>query len=529
MENFSLLVGFGTSLLVIFAIGKLFQARRNARRLPLPPGPKGLPLVGNLLDLPPPGTFAAYHWVKHKDLYGPISCVSVGSDTIVLLNDAQAAFDLLEKQSLLTSGRPELEFLNMVGNQNSTGALQYNDTLRTHRKHFARIIGTRATAGQFDKLQEAEVAHFLLHVLDDPDNLEAHIKKEVGSVILQMVYGYGTENFKEDPLLTLIARVMEDFAQSAMPGAHLVDILPILHYVPSWFPGTAWKQEAKRMAKDLINSIEVPYAFVERQVAQGNNRLSFLSRLFELDKDVPEDKMINKWVAASIFQGGSDTTVAVLFAFYLAMTLFPDVQKKAQDEIDRVVGSERLPTLDDRDNLPYIDALVKEIIRWWPVGPMGLPHRNPNEMTYRGYRIPKMSIIYANIWGFTHDPAVYKNPMEFWPERFLEGQDREPEFDPRKLSFGFGRRICPGKVLAENSLFLSIAQSLAVFDVSKKVVDGKVIEPKVEPKPGVISHQAHYETSIKPRSPRHEELIRSLEQKFPWQESDARALERMKA
>ncbi|KAK2000748.1 cytochrome P450 [Colletotrichum falcatum] len=529
MEDSSLLVGFGASLVAILVVGKLFQAWKNARLPPLPPGPKGLPLVGNLGDLPPPGSFAPHHWAKHKDLYGPISCVRVLGDTItiIILNDAQAAFDLFEKQSLTFSGRPGLEFLDIVGNKYTTGGLPYNETLRTHRKHFARIIGTRAAASQFDKLQEAEVAHFLLHVLDDPDNLETHIKKEVGSVILQMVYGYNTENFKQDPLLSTVTRVMEDFALSAMPGAHLVDVLPILRYVPSWFPGTGWKKEAKRMSKELFETVDIPYAFVEHQMAQGNDSMSFLSRLIDIEKDTPEDKWNKKWVAASMYHGGSDTTVATIFAFYMAMTLHPDVQSKAQEEIDRVVGSERLPTPDDRDSLPYIDAVVKETIRWWPVGPMGLPHENAEEVIYQGYRIPKKSMVMPNIWLFTHDPAVYKNPMEFWPDRFLEGEGRKPEPDPRKLSFGFGRRICPGKVLAENSLFLSIAQSLAVFDVSKKVVDGKAIVPKVASKPGVISHPEHFETSVKPRSPHHEELIRSLEQKFPWQESDARVLERM--
>ncbi|KAK2033146.1 flavonoid 3-hydroxylase [Colletotrichum zoysiae] len=524
MENLSLLVGFGTSLVVILAIGKLFQARKNAKPLP---GPKGLPLIGNLRDLPPPGTFAPYHWVKHKEMYGPISSINVLGDTIIILNEAQVAFDLLEKKSLTFSGRHRLWFLRVVGWGNATGSLQYDETLRIHRKHFARMIGTQATASQFDELQEAEVAHFLLHMLDDPENLEAHIIKEVGSVILQIVYGYSTENFKKDPLLSLITRVMERFALSAVPGAYLVNNIPMLRYVPSWFPGAGWKKEAKLFSKDLKESIDKPYSFVEHQMAQGNNNKSFLSQLIDPDKQTPEDKDINKWVSASMFQGGSDTTVASLSAFFMAMTLYPDVQKKAQEEIDRVVGSERLPTPDDRDRLPYVGAIVTEIIRWWPVGPMGLPHKNMEETTYRGYRIPKSSILMANIWAFTHDPTVYKNPMEFWPERFLEGQGREPEFDPRKLSFGFGRRICPGKVLAENTLFLSISQSLAVFQVAKKVVDGKVIVPKVEPKPGVISHPAHFETSIKPRSPHHEELIRSLEKKFPWKESDARALERM--
>ncbi|KZL71681.1 cytochrome p450 oxidoreductase [Colletotrichum tofieldiae] len=527
MKDSSLIVGFGTALLVIYVISKLLQARKNAGLPPLPPGPKSLPLIGNLRDMPTSDIFAPHHWIKHKDLYGPISCVNVLGNTLIIINDAQIAFDLFEKQSLTFSSRPELTFLNMVGWNDGTGGLPYNETLRIHRKNFARIIGTKATASQFNKLQEAEVAHFLLHVLDDPENFEKHIQKEVGSVILQMVYGYNTEQFKKDPLLAMMTKVMEDFTRSAAPGAFLVDSFPALRFVPEWFPGAGWKKLAKQMAVELRDAVEKPYAFVESQIAEGKNSLSYLSRLMESSGDTPEDIHNNKWTAASLYSGGSDTTVAAIAAFFLAMTMFPDIQKKAQAEIDRVVGSERLPTLDDLDSLPYVDALVKEVLRWHPIGPMGLPHTSSEETTYEGYRIPKGAMLMPNIWWFTHDPAVYKDPMEFRPERHIEDHGCKPEPDPRKMAFGFGRRICPGKILAENSMFLNIAQSLAVFNIVKKVVDGKVIEPKAEFQPGVISHPAHFEASIKPRSPQHEKLIRSIEQTFPWQESDAKFLERI--
>ncbi|GKT71139.1 cytochrome P450 oxidoreductase [Colletotrichum tofieldiae] len=190
MKDSSLIVGFGTALLVIYVISKLLQARKNAGLPPLPPGPKSLPLIGNLRDMPTSDIFAPHHWIKHKDLYGPISCVNVLGNTLIIINDAQIAFDLFEKQSLTFSSRPELTFLNIfiltlarVGWNDGTGGLPYNETLRIHRKNFARIIGTKATASQFNKLQEAEVAHFLLHVLDDPENFEKHIQKLVVAIL----------------------------------------------------------------------------------------------------------------------------------------------------------------------------------------------------------------------------------------------------------------------------------------------------------------------------------------------------------
>lgn len=214
------------------------------------------------------------------------------------------------------------------------------------------------------------------------------------------------------------------------------------------------------------------------------------------------------------------------------MALYPDVQRKAQDELDRVVGCNKLPTFADREQLPYIDALVKEVLRWHTVGPMGLPHTSTQDDIYEGYFIPKGSMFLPNIWfvlfilthdqssdtgrAFTHDPNVYKDPMVFNPERFL---GPTPEPDPHTIAFGFGRRICPGRILADRTVYLGIAKSLAVFNFGKSTEDQQPLFL-----PGVISHPAPYKLNITPRSPEHEELIRSVEIDHPWEESDAAAL-----
>ncbi|KAL1965863.1 hypothetical protein VTN77DRAFT_4996 [Rasamsonia byssochlamydoides] len=211
------------------------------------------------------------------------------------------------------------------------------------------------------------------------------------------------------------------------------------------------------------------------------------------------------------------------YAFFLAMTLFPEVQQKAQREIDQVVGTDSLPVISDRENLPYIDAIVKEVLRWHPVAPMGLPHMTTEDDIYQGYLIPKGALLMPNIWGFTHDPKSYHDPMVFKPERFL---GPTPEPDPHTFAFGFGRCICPGRLLADSTLYLSIAKSLAVFNITKPVDEnGREVEPVVEFLPGVISHPAPFKTRITPRSPKHEELIHSVEREHPWQKSDAETLE----
>jgi cytochrome P450 len=209
-------------------------------------------------------------------------------------------------------------------------------------------------------------------------------------------------------------------------------------------------------------------------------------------------------------------------AFFLAMSMFPSVQAKAQEELDRVIGSSRLPTHADRENLPYLNAIVEEAQRWHPIAPMGLPHATDTEDTIAGYRIPKDSLLLPAIWWFTRDPAVYHNPEEFKPERFLP-----PYNEPAATSFtfGFGRRICPGRVLADASLFLTFAQSLAVFRIEKQVnKEGKVVEPRHKYMGGIVAYPGEFGVRMRPRSERCGELIKEVVERHGWQESDAELL-----
>ncbi|OHX00029.1 cytochrome p450 [Colletotrichum incanum] len=544
MDIVPLVTSFIGLLLISYLVEKVFKRFRGGRRPPLPPGPKGLPIVGNVNDLPKPGELEAHHWLKHKELYGPISSITTMGQTIVILNDAQLANELFDKRSVKHSSRPSQTLTGeMVGLKDLTGMLVYGERLRVHRKNMSRIIGSKTAASQYNTLQEAEVGHFLLHLLDDPGNLVEHIKRlvgrvhleecrrtdkllrEAGSLILKIAYGYTAEPFKEDPLLGMIEETMDNFAKGAVPGAFLVDIFPFLRYIPEWVPGTGFKQIAKQWRAQLQGTRDKPYAFVEHQMAQGKDNGSFLAHLLESSDPSPENDFNNKYSALALYGGGADTTVSSIATFFLAMMVYPEVQQKAQAEIDRVVGQERLPNIHDREELPYIEALAKEVMRWHPIGPMGLPHSSTEDDIFEGYFIPKGAMVFPNIWHFTHDPERYPDPMTFKPERFLVSDGHEPEVDPHKFVFGFGRRICPGRILAENSIFLTVAQTLAVYSLSKPVRDGRVVEPSIKFTPGVISHPEPFDISIKPRSPHHEKLIRAIEETYPWQPSDAKTLE----
>ncbi|KAJ5166990.1 Cytochrome P450 E-class group I [Penicillium canariense] len=224
----------------------------------------------------------------------------------------------------------------------------------------------------------------------------------------------------------------------------------------------------------------VPFEFVRHQMKQSCFVPSFSSNLLQNNPVEPgsEDENILKWSAGSLF--------------FLAMALFPEVQHKAQQELDRVIGDTQLPQFSDRERLPYINALVKEVLRWHPVVPMNVAHASSQDDVCEGYLIPKGSSILANIWAFTHDPNVYHDPMVFNPERFLATSTSPlPERDPHLLVFGFGRRACPGRTLADANVFLSVAQSLAVFDIAKPVRNGQVQDIPLKFLPGVLAILLH--------------------------------------
>ncbi|KAG8710304.1 hypothetical protein FRC11_004651 [Ceratobasidium sp. 423] len=145
------------------------------------------------------------------------------------------------------------------------------------------------------------------------------------------------------------------------------------------------------------------------------------------------------------------------------MCIRPEIASKIQAEIDAQVGRDRIPTLHDRSVLPYTDAVLQEVIRYYPVFPLGLEHVASEDIEARGYRIKKGTILEGNIWAIMHDPTLYPDPYTFNPERYLK---ERPETDPRRFLFGFGRRVCPGQHVANNGAFVMGAAFLSVFNIS---------------------------------------------------------------
>ncbi|PGH32838.1 hypothetical protein GX50_04378 [[Emmonsia] crescens] len=509
----------------------LYQQSTQKSRRKLPPGPKPHPILGNLKDFPPNGTPEYQHWLKHKDRYGGISSVTVLGMTLVIIHDKKVAHELLEQMSSTTSGRPTMVMANkLCGYESIVLCQSYTPTFRRCRKYLHRELGTKVSAAQFRSVQEIEVNRQLVRALNEPGKWLEYFKTAAGATVLKMAYGYTIEPHKPDPLVDLIEKMMTEFSLAAVPMAWAVDIIPALRHLPENFPGATFKKTARTWRKSIQAAAYIPYRLVQSQIASAPTyRLSYVSKLVqqlkgdENAKLEQDDEQAIIWTAASLYGAAADTTVITLTAFTLAMIKFPHVQRKAQEEIDRVVGTDRLPTFEDRGKLPYIDALVKEAVRWWPIAPMGFPHTATEDIEYNGLHIPKGAFLLPAVWWFLHDPDMHADPESFDPDRFLAPRN-EP--DPTTEAFGYGRRVCPGRFFADSSLYLNIAQSLATFNIRNGVgKDGREIEVDVKPKPGILTYPTKFDFQIEPRSEKHVQLIRQLERQHPWEASDAELLE----
>ncbi|KAJ7458861.1 cytochrome P450 [Mycena latifolia] len=485
--------------LALFLIYKLATRRAKA---PAPPGPKPWPLIGNLLDMPSGREWTTF--AKWGEEYGDISSVNVFGRQMTIINGVDAAMALLDKKSAISSDRVIVPMGGELAGWNTTlGLIPYGDRFRNYRRLAHSLFGSRTSLANFEPLEEEETHRFLQRVLVEPDELQEHIRKTAGALILRTTYGYEVEE-GHDPFIAIADVATSNLSDGTSPTGFVVNMIPPLRHIPDWFPGAGFKKIAKEWKKTLEKMAEEPYEFTKKQMAAGTAGNSVVFNLLDGKTLTSEEEFDVKWMAGSLYTGGADTTVATIYAFFKAMALHPEILAKVQAEIDSVIGNDRLPLLADRELLPYTTAVTLETLRWHTVAPIGIPHRVIEDTVHEGYLLPEDSVIIANIWKLAHDPRTYPNPFVFNPERFIAKEGRKTELDPRELVFGFGRRICPGRALADASVFISIAMSSAVFNIRKDPKGGEI---PTDHTAGMISHPTTFKCLLEPRSERARELI----------------------
>ncbi|KAH7884803.1 CyP450 monooxygenase [Phlebopus sp. FC_14] len=477
------------------------KKRANPSGLPLPPGPARLPIVGNLFGVKDLGA----QWLTYAEwskTYGDLLYVEILGTRVLVLNSENVAEELLEKRSQNYSDRPQVPMVTLMGWEFNVGFIPYGASWRKHRKAMHQALNPQAMLNYRD-IQLTKVHQLLRNILSVPDEMEAHIRTFNASTIMTVVYGYEMAP-RNDLFASIADRASEMLTNSFFPGAALVNTFPVLRHLPEWFPGTGFKKFARECRKLTRELRDRPYEFVQKQMAEGIAPHSMVSEMLERKE---EEVVIKSVAGTTMYSPHIDVmnilqSSSALSAFMMAMIMFPSVQKKAHEEIDRITGASRLPDFSDREAMIYIEATYRELLRWCQVTPLGVPHMTTDDDVYNGYFIPK-----GTLWSMTHNEERYPDPMRFMPERYI-GADGQLTDDLAQQQFGFGRRICVGKYLAETSIWLAIVSILAVFKIGNaKDEQGHDIDVIPEYTPGVIIHPKPYPFSISPRSPRSAQLI----------------------
>ncbi|KAL0580687.1 hypothetical protein V5O48_001328 [Marasmius crinis-equi] len=429
------------------------------------------PLIGHLRVIPQEKTADTLkEWSKK---YGDVMYLEALGRKMVVLGSVEAAQALLENRGANYSCRPKFTLYEIMGWDTVT-LLQYGK----------RFLKQRKMLQQYFALKECRSYS---HIIAEEAR---HLIKNLGNAAPGTQRGYLQRHIRsdDDDFMKLAHDISTSMNASGPPGNTPIDLFPWLRHMPSWFPGTYYMSVAKSEYKTIRRLFDFPVDFVKARMKTQNYEKCFVSsKLEELDGSDDTNEMAEiKSASAAIFSGGEDTSYASLSYFCLAMLLHPECQQRAYDEITSVVGPNTLPDLHDRESLPYVEAVVQEVLRWGVVAPLGVPHRAMEDDIYEGMFIPKDSMVTANLRGMSRDEKVYKNPDAFDPTRFLpQPQGRgEPHFT---AAFGFGRRICPGRHFANLVLWHSITCILAALElVPEKDLGGHPKMPKLEFTDGLV-------------------------------------------
>ncbi|KAI0056020.1 cytochrome P450 [Artomyces pyxidatus] len=431
----------------------------------VPPGPRGLPVLGNVQEL----TNTA--WLVSstpKEIYGDIVYFSVPGQSVLLINSQRVAADLLDRRSSIYSNRPPMVLASEIYAGNLEMPFTPTGDLWRRMNRAARE-GLKMSEN-FHLFQTKEAAICALDMLADSSEWNTHIRRHAESLVTSMLYGTaplqaGHSVNKER--VEMINNHAETLQRILLPGTDWLQVVPWMKHIPA-------RQAALLHLPKPWDDIPILgfMATVHDDVRKGIDSPTIGAALVAQQSRWGLSDLEIAWVAGSLHIAGGDTTKNTLSWWLLAMTAYPDVQGRAHAELDAVVGRSRLPAFSDMPNLPYICAMVRETLRWRPVPTLGVPHCSNADDWYNGMFIPKGTVCLINMQQCNLDPAVYgEDAARFDPARHLDaegqiGRGPPDTKDEGHITFGFGKRACIGRHVAKDAMFIAMATMLWAMEIS---------------------------------------------------------------
>ncbi|KAM7039875.1 cytochrome P450 1A5-like [Acridotheres tristis] len=443
-----------------------------------PPGPRGYPVLGNVLELRK-NTHLALTRLSRR--YGDVMQVRIGTRPVVVLSGLDTIRQALVKQGEEFMGRPDLySFRFITDGQSLTFSPDSGEVWKARRKlaqsalkNFS--VAPSPTSSSSCLLEEhvSQEAGYLvskfLQLMEEKKRFEPYryLVVSVANVICAMCFGRRYEH-EEQELLSLVNSA-EEFTDVAAAG-NPADFIPLLRYLPS------------RSMKLFLDFNKYLLSFLQRRVKEHydtydeNNIRDITDSLIDqcLDKklgtstaaQIPKQKIVN--LVNDLFGAGFDTVTTALSWSLMYLVKYPNTQKRIHEELDRVIGQERRPRLSDQGTLPYTESFILEMFRHSSFVPLAIPHSTTKDTVLNGYYIPKDCCVFINQWQVNHDEKLWKDPESFNPERFLSADGTRVSKDDgeKVLIFGLGKRRCIGENIARAEVFLFLATLLQQLEFS---------------------------------------------------------------
>ncbi|KAL9242880.1 hypothetical protein vseg_016838 [Gypsophila vaccaria] len=449
-----------SSFLLIYVVS---AKRRSKRKSPAPPGPSGLPIVGYLPYL---GSDLRWTFKDLADVYGPIFELRLGTKDAIVITSPSLAKEVLRDKDVVFSNRDPTIAAKIAVGKSDIAFSDYGPEWRKMKKIFVSEMLSNANLDASYYHRQQNVKKMINKTYKRAGELvdvgELVFFTIVGSV-MSMVWGDAVKGLDGVAIDTEFRSVVADF-MFLLGEPNISDFLPWF----AWFDFQGIRRKMKSVAERFEKLFDL--AIEHHSGADKNSQKDFLGCLLQLTKlDDPAASLTLpqvKGILTDAIVGGMDTTATTIEWAMAEILKHPEIMRKIQDELTEIVGLNNTVEETHLAKLKYLNAVLKETLRLHPAVPLLVPHCPNTATTLGGYSIPKNSQIFINSWAIHRDPQHWEDPLEFRPERFLNGFGKF-DFKGTQLEyfpFGSGRRMCPGTTLAEKTAMLVLGSLLHCFE-----------------------------------------------------------------